>query len=196
MRGERSSRLGAPVGKGPPDFGRLDVTGSRPARVIVTPVDAPLYHPLSRRDIQRILSVLPAKTTMGLRSVSLLGDRLTARGVPVFASYRRRGFLRLHAVSRLPWRVPELPSHLLADIMRYGARAEAGEDGYEVTWPQESLRLFYTIGVLLPGLARHRREHEGRGEGGSIIRTLADDSPPWSVTDVSLRQWGDFLLES
>lgn len=163
------------------------------ARVIVTPVSPPLIHPLSKRDVQRVLSVLPADSLAGLRSVSLLGDQLTAAGDPVLASYRREGFIRLHAVTSLPWRVGHLPPRHVADLARYGASVESGKETV-VRWTPDSLRLFYTVGVLLPGVARHRREHEGAEEGSPIVRALDDQADVWQVSDMALDQWRRFLV--
>jgi len=163
------------------------------ARVIVTPVSHPLIHPLSKRDVQRVLSVLPAESVDGLRSVSLLGDQLTATGAPVLVSYRREGFIRLHAVSVLPWRVDHLPPHLIAELVRFGARFEDQEGRRTVRWSPESLRLFFTVGVLLTGVARHRREHEGESEPSMVVRALDVTAEPWQVSDMALDQWRSFL---
>ncbi len=165
-------------------------------RVIVTPVMLPLVHPLSKRDVQRILSVLPTDSTDGLRSVSLLGDSLTAGGSSILVSYRRQGFIRLHAVSSMPWRVANLQSTQVADLLRYGAHVDAGPEECVIHWTPEALRLFYTVGVLLPGVARHRREQEGDTEPGSIVRSLEDDDSAWIVSDIALEQWRAFLSKN
>lgn len=164
------------------------------ARVIVTPVAPPLIHPLSKRDVQRILSVLPADSIDGLRSVSLLGDQFTPSGAPVFVSYRRDGFIRLHAVTSLPWRVEHLPAQQVADLIRYGASVEADPQLSTIRWTPDSLRLFYTVGVLLPGVARHRREREGDAETNSTVRALEADTEVWQVSDMALSQWRAFLV--
>ncbi len=164
-----------------------------PVRVIVTPVSTPLDHPLSKRDVQRILSVLPGESTLDLRSVSLLGDVVTAAGYPVLASYRRRGFIRLHAVSTLPWRIRSLNADQVADLVRFGAHVDAGPDECVVRWSRPALRLFFTVAALLPGVARHRRERDGYAESSMIIRSLADDLGAWQVSDMALEQWRAFL---
>ncbi len=169
-------------------------TRPRPPRVIVTPLSPPLVHPICKRDIQLILSVLPAASTAGLRSVSLLGQRITPEGAPVFASCRRGGFLRLHAVSALPWRTPALSPETAAELRRYGARVETMRGESLVRWPEEALRLYYTAGILLPAIAHHRREHEGTGgEAGGDICWLGGPPCPWQATDLALRQWGELL---
>ena len=165
-------------------------------RVIVTPVMMPMVHPLSKRDVQRILSVLPADSTDGLRSVSLLGDALTAGGSSILVSYRRQGFIRLHAVSSMPRRVANLQSTQVGDLLRYGAHVDAGPEECVIHWTSEALRLFYTVGVLLPGVARHRREQEGDTEAGSIVRSLEDDDSTWIVSDIALEQWRVFLRKN
>lgn len=164
-----------------------------PARVIVTPVSKPLIHPLSKRDVQRVLSVLPADSVSDLRSVSQLGDQTSASGAPVLATYRREGFLRLHAVSSLPWSLRRLPSAQVTDLIRFGARVEADSRISTVHWPPEALRLFFTVGVLLPGVARHRREQEGLHESSSVVRALDDGREIWQASDVALEQWRAFL---
>ncbi len=166
---------------------------TRPLRVIVTPLAPPLIHPLCRRDIQLIHSLLPEACTAGLRSISLLGDRVLPDGRPVFASYRRLGFLRLHAVSSLPWRVPQLPLPAAAELRLYGARVENRPEGAQVTWLGDSLRLFYVLGVLLPGVARHRRERDGEPEADDLVRSLADRDDPWWATDSAVNEWRELL---
>ncbi len=163
------------------------------ARVIVTPVSHPLVHPLSKRDVQRVLSVLPAESVEGLRSVSLLGDQLTAAGAPVVASYRREGFIRLHAVSSLPWRLERISTALAAELARFGAGVENLGGVTTVRWTPESLRLFFTVGALLPGVARHHREQQGEQETSSVVRALDAGADPWQVSDIALAQWRRFL---
>lgn len=175
------------------DLARLT---ARPARVIVTPVDAPLHHPLSKRDVQRVLSVLPPESTEKLRSVSLLGELRSAGGYPVLVSYRKQGFIRLHALSARPWRIGPLRAAMVADLLRYGARVEAGPTETRITWPPEALRLFCTVCALMPGISRHRREQEGQGEHNAVVRALDADAEPWLVSDLALHQWGEFLRES
>ena len=166
-----------------------------PTRVIVTPVTMPVVHPLSKRDVQRVLSVLPSGSIRGLRSVSLLGEMETSGGYPVFATYRHQGFLRLHAVTCLSWRVRSLRSNQVGDLLRYGAHVDAGPSECVITWTSEALRLFYTVGVLLPGVARHRRETEGAPEPGAVIRSLEDDHGTWQISDLALEHWQRFLRE-
>jgi len=173
----------------PPGLGGLM---ARPARVIVTPIAPPLVHPLSKRDVQLVLSVLPPSSTAGLRSVSLLGDRVLFDGTPVFASYRRAGFIRLHAVSSLPWLVPPLTGEAAAELRLYGAEVETRAEGTRVRWPGDSLRVFYAVSVLLPAVARHHREREGRQEDDATIRALSGQGG-WRVPDTALRQWRDLL---
>ncbi len=174
------------------DFGRL---AARPARVIVTPVDPPNHHPLSKRDVQRVLAVLPRESTENLRSVSLLGELFTSDGYPVLVSYRKRGFIRLHAVPAGPWRVGPLRATMVADLLRYGAHVDAGPTETRITWPPESLRLYYTVGALMPGVSRHRREQEGLSESNSIVRALDGTTEPWLVSDLALSRWSEFLQE-
>lgn len=176
----------------PPGLGGLM---ARPARVIVTPIQAPLVHPLSKRDVQLVLSVLPPSSTAGLRSVSLLSDRVLYDGTPVFASYRRAGFIRLHAVSSLPWLVPPLAGEVAAELRLYGADLETRADGTRLRWPREALRVFYAVSVLLPAVARHHREHEGRQEGDATIRALNVGQGAWRVPETALRQWRDLLRQ-
>jgi len=192
----KSSSSPASIGRLSVASGSLDFySASRQARVIITPVSAPLIHPLSKRDIQRVLSVLPESITGGLRSVSLLGDRWTPDGMPVLATYRRQGFLRLHAVSSLPWRLNRLPTRIAVELSRYGAKLEMEGDSHVVTWEPEALRLFFVTGVLMPGLARFRRERDGEGERSAIVRALDDSSGPWVVTEAALNQWSTFLTD-
>ncbi len=186
------------IRRGPPGKIRRDddrPAAMSPTRVIVTPVSPPMVHPLTKRDVQRVLSVLPADSVRGLRSVSLLGDMWTSGGYPVLVSYRRHGFVRLHAVSIRPWRVGSLRSNQVADLLRYGAHVEAGPTECVVTWTPRALRLFYTVGVLLPGVARHRREQEGGAEPGTIVRSLEDDHASWQVSDLALEHWRRFLQD-
>ncbi len=168
---------------------------ARPARVIVTPVDPPLHHPLSKRDVQRVLSVLPPESTEGLRSVSLLGDMRTASGYPILVSYRKQGFIRLHALSAEPWRVGPLRATQVADLLRYGAHVDASPEETRITWTPEALRLYITICALMPGVSRHRREHEGLTEPGTLVRALDEATEPWLVSDLALRQWSEFLRD-
>jgi hypothetical protein len=167
---------------------------SHPPRVIVTPLEEPLQHPLSKRDVQLILSVLPPQATAGLRSVSLLDARTRPDGAPVFASYRHAGFLRLHAVSSLPWLIPALPSHAAVEFRQYGALVELLSDGgSRVAWPGDALRLYFTLGVMLPGVARHRRERDDGVELEGDVRWLGARAEPWWVSETALRQWSDLL---
>lgn len=167
---------------------------AQPPRVIVTPVEVPLRHPLSKRDVQLILSVLPSQFTAGLRSVSLLDPRARPDGAPVFASYRHDGFLRLHAVAPSPWLLPALPLHAALEFRQYGALIELLSDGgTRVGWPGDALRLFFTIGVLLPGVARHRRERDEGIELEGDVRWLGARAEPWWVSEAALRQWSDLL---
>lgn len=168
---------------------------ARPARVIVTPVESPFYHPLTKRDVQRVLSVLPPESTEGLRSVSLLSEMSTAEGYPVLVSYRRQGFIRLHAVPRTPWRTGPLNAPQVADLLRYGAHVDANPHETHITWTPDALRLFYTVSVLMPGVSRHRREREGLTESNSIVRALDETTDPWLVSDLALSQWGNFMSE-
>jgi hypothetical protein len=165
-----------------------------PPRVIVTPVDESLQHPLSKRDVQFILSVLPPQSTAGLRSVSLLDARTRPDGAPVFASYRHSGFLRLHAVSSMPWLISALPSHAAREFRQYGALVEMLSDGRSrVAWPGDTLRLYFALGVMLPGVARHRRERDGGAELEVDVRWLGARAEPWWVSETALRQWSDLL---
>lgn len=170
-------------------------TLSGPVRVIVTPVDAPLHHPLSKRDIQRVLSVLPSESTAGLRSVSLLGDMLSASGNNVLSTYRRPGFIRLHAVPSRVWRTGILHPGMLSELRRFGAEVETGERDATITWSLDELRLFYTVDVLLPSVARHRREHEGHGEHGTTVRSLESDPTQMPISDMAMREWAAFLAQ-
>ena len=169
---------------------------SGPVRVIVTPVDAPLNHPLSKRDIQRVLSVLPPESTKGLRSVSLLGDMLTASGNNVLSTYRRPGFIRLHAVPARVWRTGILPPSMMAELRRFGADVKTGERDATITWTPDELRLFYTVDVLLPSVARHRREQEGHPEHGTLVRSLETDPTVMPVSDMAMREWAAFLAQA
>ncbi len=169
---------------------------SRPARVIVTPVESHLCHPLTKRDVQRVLSVLPSESTENLRSVSLLGSLTTSNGYPILVSYRKQGFIRLHAVPKATWRTGALKSSLVADLLRYGAHVDANSQETRITWTPEALRLFFTVSALMPGVSRHRREREGFSEPNSVVRALDDSTEPWLVSDLALRQWGDFLREA
>lgn len=175
--------------------GGFDRLAAHPARVIVTPLPDNLYHPLSRRDVQRALSVLPAESTRDLRSVSLLGEQHTAAGYPILCSYRRPGFVRLHAVPRDHWRIGPLPNRMVADLLRYGARVDAGPEATILTWSPEAISLFFVVAGLLPGIARHRRELEGYDEQAGVVRALDDKTEPWIVSDLALAQWSAFIRE-
>jgi len=164
----------------------------RPARVIVTPLAASLLHPLGKRDVQRVLAVLPDDSVAGLRSVSLLDAQRDEQQRLVLGSYRRPGFVRLHAVPAGPWRVPALGAADVAELRRFGARIEHRGSGHAVVWTPAALRLFTVVNVLLPGVARHHRERLGHGEPGSVVRRLGDASP-WVVSDLALSQWAAFL---
>lgn len=167
---------------------------SHPPRVIVTPLEEPLQHPLSKRDVQLILSVLPPQSTAGLRSVSLLGARTRPDGAPVFASYRQTGFLRLHAVPPSPWLLPALPPHAAVEFRQYGALIEMLSDGgSRVAWPGDALRLYFTLGVMLPGVGRHRRERDDGAELEGDVRWLGVRAEPWWVSAAALREWSDLL---
>lgn len=168
---------------------------TKPARVIVTPVDPPYHHPLTKRDVQRVLSVLPSESTEGLRSVSLLGDLWTTNGYPVLVSYRKQGFIRLHALPTRPWRIGPLRAAQVADLLRYGAHVDAGPEETRITWPPKALRLFVTVCALMPGISRHRREREGLPEPGTVVRALDEATEPWLVSDLALNQWGEFLRD-
>jgi len=133
------------------------------------------------------------ESTEGLRSVSLLGDMWTATRLPVFVTYRRQGFIRLHAVSSLPWRVTNIDSATVAELLRYGVHVDADPGESVIHWTTESLRLFYTVGVLLPGVARHRREQETGPESSQIVRSLDAQDGTWQVSDIALEQWRAFL---
>jgi hypothetical protein len=164
-----------------------------PARVIFTPVEAPMHHPLSKSDIQRIISSLPESSTKGLRSVSLLPDMWTDSGSPVVSSYRTNGFIRLHAVSSKPWIVDKLSSTTTVELLRYGAIIEAGKNENKITWSTDALRLFITIGAFLPGLLRHKNELSGQHQTNHIVRSLENELPRWNVSDNALNQWKYFL---
>ena len=164
----------------------------RPARVIVTPIDASHRHPLGKRDVQRVLAVLPDESVAGLRSVSMLEASVDARGRIVLGSYRRPGFVRLHAVPAEVWRVPALEAADVAELRRFGAQVAHRGASDLVTWTPASLRLFTVVCVLLPGVARHHRERLGQGEPGSVVRKLGESSP-WIVSDLALKQWSAFL---
>lgn len=187
-----TSRGGDPDARRRHDQARLT---TRASRVIVTPVEPPLHHPLSKRDIQRVLSVLPPESTENLRSVSLLGPLSTRDGYPVLVSYRRHGFIRLHALPEGPWRLGPLRSSLAADLRRYGALVEANPTGTRLVWPPETLRLYCVLCALMPGVSRHRREQEGLIETNVQVRAIDADTEPWLVSDLALHQWADFLRE-
>jgi len=167
---------------------------SQPPRVIVTPVDVSLHHPLSRRDVQLVLSVLPPQSIEGLRSVSLLGPRARPDGSAVFASYRHAGFLRLHAAPVSPWLMPSLPPRTAVEFRQYGALIEMLSDGgSRVVWPGDSLRVYYTLAVLLPGVSWHRRERDSGDERDGDVRWLGSRAEPAWIPAVTLRQWSDLL---
>ncbi|MHB8079502.1 MAG: hypothetical protein ACYDIE_09620 [Candidatus Krumholzibacteriia bacterium] len=188
-RGAQLAHGHSSAGAGPPHSLR-----HQPPRVIVTPVDEALQHPLSKRDVQLILSVLPAPSTSGLRSVSLLGARRRPDGAPVFASYRHPGFLRLHAVPKSPWLMPPLPSHTAVEFRQFGALIEMLSDGgSRVVWPGDALRLYFALGVMLPGVARHRRERDGAAELESDVRWLGEGVEAGRASAAALRQWSDLL---
>ncbi len=165
-----------------------------PPRVIVTPLLPPLVHPLSKRDVQLVISLLPPSSTAGLRSVSLLDPRVLHDGTVVLASYRREGFLRLHAVTALPWELHAPAPALLEELHRYGARLDAAADEtIRVIWTSEALRLFYVMGVLLPGVARHRREQNVAPEANLNVRCLAPLGEALRATPEAIRQWRQLL---
>lgn len=164
-----------------------------PVRVITTPVEAPYFHPLSKSDIQRILSALPNDSIADLRSVSLLGNSWTDNHSPVLSSYRKDGFVRLHAVSSLPWIVDTLSTVTVSELLRYGARIEAGKNEYKITWTTDSLRLFMTVGALLPGLARVRKEINSKHTSNQIVRSTENELPRWNISDRALAEWRYFL---
>lgn len=184
------------VGPGhtPSGFGPWLRSRSHPPRVIVAPPEEQLRHPLSKRDVQLVLSVLPPQSTAGLRSVSLLGARTRPDGAPVYASYRHAGFLRLHAVPPSPWSLPALPLHAAGEFRQYGALIEMLSDGgSRVTWPGDALRLFFTLGVMLPGVVRHRRELDDGIEREGDVRWLGSRPGPWGFSEAERRQWLDLL---
>ncbi len=164
----------------------------RPARVIVTPLPGTHRHPLGKRDVQRVLAVLPEESVAGLRSISMLDALSDERDRLVLGSYRRPGFVRLHAVPVGPWRVPALDAAEAAELRRFGAQVVSRGAGDLVTWTPAALRLFTVVSVLLPGVARHHRERLGHGEPGAVVRKLGDASP-WIVSDLALGQWSVFL---
>lgn len=164
----------------------------RPARVIVTPLAASHRHSLDKRDVQRVLAVLPDESVAGLRSVSLLETLSDDQGRLVLGSYRRPGFVRLHATPVGPWHVPALTADEATELRRYGAQVAHRGNGNLVTWTPGSLRLFTVVSVLLPGIARHHRERLGHAEPGAVVRKLGDSSP-WIVSDLALAQWSMFL---
>jgi hypothetical protein len=164
----------------------------RPARVIVTPLAPAYLHPLNKRDVQRVLAVLPLESVAGLRSVSMLDSLSDELGRLVLGSYRRPGFVRLHAVPAGPWRVPALDPVEAADLRRFGAQITHRGAGDLVAWSPAALRLFTVVSVLLPGVARHHREHIGQTEPGSVVRKFGVPSP-WIVSDLALGQWAAFL---
>jgi len=164
-----------------------------PVRVIVTPLSSRSIHPLNRRDIQRMLSILPRESTRGLRSVAMLDEQLTEGGYPVLSSYRRYGFIRLHAVPGKRWRTGPLPAGVVSELESYGARVEADRDGLVVGWEPAAMRLFFAVGALLPAVARHRREMQGAAESDPVVRALRDDAAPWPVSAAALGRWREFL---
>ncbi len=164
-----------------------------PVRVIMTPVVAPFFHPLSKSDVQRILSALPESSIQDLRSVSLLGDLWTDSRSPVLSSYRKDGFVRLHAVSALPWIVTSLSAVTVSELLRYGARIEAGKNEFKITWTTDALRLFMTVGALLPGLARHKKEINSEHIANQIVRSTENELPRWNISDSALAEWRYFL---
>ncbi len=192
---------GPKPGRAAPDLHPGSTAGSPPPgtwlpRIIVSPLLPPHVHPLGRRDVQLALAVLPVQSTAGLRSVSLLGHRTLADGTHVLASYRHDGFLRLHAVPAPPWTLPSPDPRLLEELGQYGARVESEAAGHcRVSWPGESLRLFFVMAVLLPGVARHRRERDGLHEPEPNVRCLAARDEAWWVSEESLRQWSALLRE-
>ena len=175
---------------GPDD--RVPQPPRRPARVIVTPLASSHRHPLNKRDVQRVLAVLPDESVAGLRSVSLLDALSDDQGGLILGSYRRPGFVRLHAAPAGPWHVPALAAEEATELRRYGAQIAHRGQGDLVTWTPGSLRLFTVVSVLLPGIARHHRERLGHGEPGAVVRKLGDASP-WIVSDLALDQWSAFL---
>ena len=187
------SRGGDPDARRRRDQARLT---ARASRVIVTPVEPPLHHPLSKRDIQRVLSVLPPESTENLRSVSLLGPLSTRDGYPVLVSYRRHGFIRLHALPAGPWRIGPLRPSLVADLRRYGALVETNPTGTLLVWPRGTLRLYCALCALMPGVSRHRREQEGLIETHVQVRAIDTETEPWLVSDLALHQWADFLRDT
>jgi len=164
-----------------------------PVRVITTPVDAPFFHPLSKSDIQRILSVLPSDSINELKSVSLLADLWTDDHSPVLSSYRKDGFVRLHAVSSLPWTVKTLSAVTVSELLRYGARIEAGKNEYKISWTTDALRLLMTVGALLPGLDRHKKEINSEHIANQIVRSTENELPRWNISDSALAEWRYFL---
>ncbi len=189
-RGKKQKKIRAAAAGGQETEARLVAS---PVRVIVTPLSGDLVHPLSRRDIQRVLSVLPEESVAGLRSVTLLDAMVTEAGYPVLSSYRRLGFIRLHAVPPAHWRIGPLPAGVVSELEAYGARVEATADGLVVGWSPSALRLFFTIGALLPAVARHRREMGGEAGSDPVVRALRDDAAAWPVSTVALQRWREFL---
>jgi hypothetical protein len=139
------------------------VLGRRPA--------AGLVRPAQPADVRRVLHGLGPEATYGLRAVQLGGGGWHD-GRMVFGRLVAPGLIRLYDQPTPPWRIAGVLTP--ADqgrLERAGAIVGAGLGHVVVHWPNDSLRAFWLLDVLLHELGHHRVQHEKGKRPARTLRT-------------------------
>jgi hypothetical protein len=170
-RNIEASASGEP-GSGIPAAAAVD--WARP-RVVASPPRPSHHHPASRADVLRVLGAAGPEALYGLRAVELRqADGALPGGHMVFGCLRIPARILLFEQPRSPWRRSGALGPIgLSTLTRAGAQVafDAATDTTTITWPDDTLRRFMLLDILLHEIGHHVLQHHHGKRLATVVRT-------------------------
>ena len=145
---------------------RYDSTNIRRPRIIVRRARPGYHHPLSKRDILKLLDLVGSVAVYGLRCIELRHSTVTPScRAQAFGHYQVPGKIVLYEQPLSPWRLPKLAPKTIRQLQAAGATIitlpHAGAT--LVDWPGKTLHRFMLEQVLLHEIGHHVLQyHKGK----------------------------------
>ncbi len=151
----------------------LDIDVSIPLpRLCVQDPRKGYIHPATQADILALLEFFGAEVTYGVRSIELIRGGDPVQGL-LLGRHLVPGRIVLYDQLPSPWLLPgRLPSQELDRLEGAGAQVECTRYGLTwVTWPENTLKEFMLLDVLLHEIGHHILQHHKGKRRIRIART-------------------------
>lgn len=139
-------------------------------RIIVRRARPGYHHPLTKRDILKLLDLVGSVAAYGLRCIELRHSNVTPScRVQAFGHYQVPGKIVLYEQPLSPWRLPKLAPKIIRQLQAAGATITTlpHAEATLVDWPGKTLHRFMLEQVLLHEIGHHVLQHH---KGKRFIR--------------------------